>query len=39
MRWVGGWRPRSGGTEDQEQGLRRALCNGGGAGSGGSAAV
>jgi len=29
MRRVGGWRPRLVGAEDQEQGLRRALCNGG----------
>ena len=28
-RWVGGCLPRLVGTEDQEQGLRRALCNGG----------
>ena len=28
-RHVGGWRPRLVGAEDQEQGLRRALCNGG----------
>jgi len=28
-RHVGGWRPRLVGTEDQEQGLRRALRNGG----------
>ena len=38
-RWVGGWRPRLRGTEDQEQGLRRASATGVGAGLRGPAAV